>query len=157
LPSKSLTLLLSSEHSIPDKQAAGHLELTSPVLSSSALTSPRSIVYHYALQEALWHHLWFANVSTQSPSASSNPTDYSVSTRLDLAKANAIKVPPTFVTSGSLDDKVDPDGARLLVKKMEELGMDVEWDHRVGADHLFDQNPEEKMERMHVFLERHLL
>jgi prolyl oligopeptidase PreP (S9A serine peptidase family) len=68
----------------------------------------------------------------------------------------AIKVPPTFVTSGSLDDKVDPDGARLLVKKMEELGMDVEWDHRVGADHLFDQNPEEKMERMHVFLERHL-
>lgn len=144
-------------HSIADDQATPHLDPASPELSNSSLTSPRAIVYHYALQEALWHHLWLVNAPKQSPTASTDPKSFNVSKRLELAKKNGTEVPPMFITSGTKDDKVDPKGAEVLVEQLKEHGVDFEWDEREGLDHLFDQSVDEKMDKMHAFLKRHLL
>ena len=143
--------------SIADDQATPHLDPASPELSNSSLTSPRAIVYHYALQEALWHHLWLVNAPKQSPTASMDPSSFNVSARLKLAKKNGVEVPPMFITSGTKDDKVDPKGAEVLVEQLKEHGVDFEWDEREGLDHLFDQSVDEKMDTMHAFLRRHLL
>jgi hypothetical protein len=143
--------------SIPDDQAAPHIDPTSPELCNSSLTSPRAIVYHYALQEALWHHLWLVNASKQSPGASMNPTAFNITQRLELAKKDGIEVPPMFITNGTKDDKVDSQGAERLVRHLERDGVVHEWDEREGLDHLFDQSVDEKMDRMHVFLKRWLL
>ncbi len=62
-----------------------------------------------------------------------------------------------FVTSGTKDDKVDPEGARKLVKRLKEMGAEVTFDEREGLDHLFDQKEEEEMSAMHEWLEKKLL
>ncbi|KAG7527242.1 hypothetical protein FFLO_07129 [Filobasidium floriforme] len=142
---------------IPDDQAAPHIDPSDPELCSSSTTSSRSIVYHYALQEALWHHLWLVNAPTQSPGASTDPRSFNVGERLEMAKRDGVEVPPLFLTSGTADDKVDPAGAERLASRLKSLGCDYVWDERQGCDHLFDQDESERMERMHEFLQRHLL
>ena len=134
-----------------------HLDPTGSELSNSSLTSSRAIVYHYALQEALWHRLWLVNAPKQSPGASTVPKSFNIGQRLKLAKENGIEVPPMFITSGTRDDKVDPKGAEVLVGQLKQHGVDFEWDEREGLDHLFDQSVDEKMDKMHAFLKRHLL
>lgn len=144
-------------YSIPDDQAASHIDPTGPELCNSPTTSSRSIVYTYALQEALWHQLWLVNAPTQSPGASTDPRSFNVGERLESAKRDGVEVPPLFLTSGTADNKVDPAGAERLASRLKSLGCDYEWDERRGCDHLFDQDENERMERMHEFLHRHLL
>jgi hypothetical protein len=145
------------DDSIPDDQAAPHIDPADPEICSSSTTSSRAIVYHYALQEALWHQLWLVNAPTQFPGASTDPRSFNVGERLELARRDRVKVPPVFLTSGTADDKVDPAGAERLASRLGSLGCDHVWDERQGCDHLFDQDENERMERMHEFLQRHLL
>lgn len=144
-------------YSIPDDQAAPHIDPIGAELCNSSTTSSRSIVYTYALQEALWHQLWLVNAPTQSSGASTDPRSFNVGERLEMAKRDGVEVPPLFLTSGTADDKVDPAGAERLASRLKSLGCDYVWDERQGCDHLFDQDENEKMERMHDFLQRHLL
>lgn len=144
-------------YSIPDDQAAPHIDPIGAELCNSSTTSSRSIVYTYALQEALWHQLWLVNAPTQSSGASTDPRSFNVGERLEMAKRVGVEVPPLFLTSGTADDKVDPAGAERLASRLKSLGCDYVWDERQGCDHLFDQDENEKMERMHDFLQRHLL
>jgi acetyl esterase/lipase len=146
--------------SIPDDQVLPHLDPTSPPLSHSALNSDRAIVYHYALQEALWHDLWFGNTPRQSPGSTVDPADFDITKRLEVAckdRAEVKNLPPIFITSGTKDDKVDPQGTKQMAECMDRLGVQYEWDEREGKDHLFDQDEKEEMEKMHGFLKRWLL
>ena len=66
-----------------------------------------------------------------------------------------ITLPPTYMVHGSIDDKVPPRQATDVAKAMEQRGKPVEIDIEEGKDHLFDREPQEKLENMYAFIKRH--
>jgi hypothetical protein len=145
------------DHRIPTAKASPHIDPSSSQLASSPQGGDRSIVYSYALQEAIWHKLWFATAPSQAPKASIDPKDYSISNRLEQAKVQNLSIPPIFISSGGKDDKVDPKGADVVVQKMREMKVEVAWDRREDEGHVFEGKEGEEMEMMNGFLDRWLV
>ncbi|KAE9402605.1 alpha/beta-hydrolase [Gymnopus androsaceus JB14] len=100
----------------------------------SSLDSPRSMFYHYMLQEAILADLLLSG--TNIP-----PSAFSVAKA--LASPNRSIVPPTYITHGDEDTKVHVRQAR-----------DYEYEEIPGVDHSFDREPGCGMEKMYEFIER---
>jgi predicted esterase len=61
-----------------------------------------------------------------------------------------------WITTGSLDQCIDPTGVPNMVSLMREHGMDVEWEERGGVGHSFDFEADERVEGLREFLIKHL-
>jgi len=66
------------------------------------------------------------------------------------------KCPPVWITTGSLDQCIDPTGVPNMVQLMREYGMEVEWEEREGVGHSFDFEVDERVEGLREFLIKHL-
>ncbi|PWN88860.1 alpha/beta-hydrolase [Acaromyces ingoldii] len=126
-------------------ELGAYLDANAPVAASSALDSPRSLFYHYMIQEALLPSLLLEGTGI-------SPSSFSVA---QAVARGDITLPPTYMVHGSIDDKVPPRQATDVAKAMEQKGLPVEIDIEEGKDHLFDREPQEKLENMYAFIKRH--
>jgi len=118
----------------------------------SPLDSPRSIFYHYMLQEALLADLLLSG--TNIP-----PRSFSVASFLkSLTSPTKSTIPPTYIVHGDIDDKVTVRQSRDVVEALKELkeraDIDYEYEELPGENHLFDREPGYEMERMYQFVKR---
>ncbi|KAE9402603.1 alpha/beta-hydrolase [Gymnopus androsaceus JB14] len=117
-------------------------------VSFITLDSPRSMFYHYMLQEAILADLLLSG--TNIP-----PNSFSVAPFL---KALTSTIVPTYILHGDADTKVHVRQSRDVVEALKELNgrveIDYEYEEIPGVDHLFDYSPECEMEKMYKFIER---
>lgn len=113
-------------------------------VASSALDSKRSIFYHYMIQEAILGSLLLDG--TGIPESA-----FSVAAQL---RSGAFTAPPSYITHGSIDDKVPARQSVEVVEAMQERNIPVQFDYFEGLDHLFDRDPRWEMENMYNFIER---
>lgn len=63
-------------------------------------------------------------------------------------------MPPTYLTHGTIDDKVPPRQSDDVVEALKEKGAIIEYELFEGLDHLFDKNPTCDMEGMYAFIDK---
>jgi acetyl esterase/lipase len=83
--------------------------------------------------------------------------DISVIPRIHALYEKGGTCPPVWVTSGSIDPCIDPQGVENMVRLMQGYGMEVEWELRKGKGHSFDFEVDEEALGLRRFLENHLL
>ena len=67
-----------------------------------------------------------------------------------------VSLPPTYVTHGTIDDKVPIVQADDVVAALKENSKnEVEYERVEGADHLFDRDEKNDMSGMYAFIKRH--
>ncbi|KAE9402632.1 alpha/beta-hydrolase [Gymnopus androsaceus JB14] len=116
-------------------------------VSFAALDSPRSMFYHYMLQEAILADLLLSGTNIPANSFSVAP----------FLRALTSTIVPTYIVHGDADTKVHVRQSRDVVEALKELNgrvkIDYEYEEIPGVDHLFDFNPECEMEKMYGFIE----
>ncbi|THV01150.1 alpha/beta-hydrolase [Dendrothele bispora CBS 962.96] len=123
--------------------------------ANSALDSPRSMFYHYMVQEGIETELLLGDTGIE-------PTAYSIAPALkSLTKSpGKYNLPPTFVVHGTADTKVPVAQAQDVAAALEELkkaqgvNVDYEYEEVEGVDHLYDREPGCEMERMYKFINK---
>lgn len=69
-------------------------------------------------------------------------------------KSGAATAPPTYITHGTVDDKVPFVQAADVAKQLESKGIEHVFDVREGLDHIFDKSEDETMDLMYDFIKR---
>ncbi|KAL1413379.1 hypothetical protein Q8F55_001140 [Vanrija albida] len=140
--------------SVPDAAAQPHLKLRDPPLTTAVSGGPRSILYMYMLQHALFPQLLFMNQRSLGsgldgfrPSAET----LSITHRLDLIAKAEVPHPPVYLAYGTLDDKVQP--LEDSVAALERTKGPFEVEVLEGADHQYDEDPEEQAAGFVAWLE----
>ncbi|GMK59169.1 hypothetical protein CspeluHIS016_0701840 [Cutaneotrichosporon spelunceum] len=140
--------------SVPDAAAQPHLNTRDPPVGFAVSGGPRSILYPYMLQHALFPSLLFRNqrscghgLEGYRPSA----TSMSVTTRARILAQRGVARPPIFLAYGTVDDKIQPleESIALLRATQGSFELDVV----PGADHAYDEDPAEQCERFAAWLE----
>lgn len=132
---------------IPYSAIATDIDPTGPVITSSTKQDTRALVCDYVTQEGTWHELWTVN-STKDYERNT----FSITPRIDRANG----CPPIWITTGLLDQCIDPTGVPNLVRLMRENGMEVGLEERKGVGHSFDFEMDERVEGLRDFLIKHL-
>lgn len=123
-----------------------NLDPKSEVLAFSALDAPRSVFYHYMIQEALLPSLLLDGTHIE-------PKAFSVAQAISHG---TVTLPPTFIVHGSIDDKVPLRQATDVYEALQSKGhKDVELVVEEGKDHLYDREPSANMGKMYAFIARH--
>ncbi|KAF8918323.1 Alpha/Beta hydrolase protein [Mucidula mucida] len=125
---------------IDKKELEPYLDPAADKVAFSALDSPRALFYHYMLQEGIETELLLGGTGIP-------PETYSVALAL---KSGKYTLPPTYIVHGDIDDKVPARQSRDVVAAAPE----VQYDELEGVDHLFDKNPDVKMENMYSFMHK---
>ena len=142
-----------------DEEARPHLELKAAPIATTVSGGPRSILYMYMLQHALFPSLLFLkqrNVSSGGETFRPDPESLSLSHRLSLIDSSKYKtaLPPVYFVYGTADRAVQPqDRAIEALRKVTEV--DVE--KLEGVDHGYDEDPEVECEAFRQWLGTHLL
>lgn len=108
----------------------------------STLDSKRSIFYHYMIQEALLPSLLLDGTGIP-------PGTFSIAPQL---RSGGFTAPSTYITHGTIDDKVPPRQSTDVVAAMEEKGIPTEFESFEGLDHRFDVEAKYEMEKMYAFI-----
>ncbi|KAM0750260.1 alpha/beta-hydrolase [Meredithblackwellia eburnea MCA 4105] len=127
---------------IPEEEMKEYLDPTTAKRSWNKAEETRSNFYHYMVQEGILAKLLLDGTGI-------SPSEFSIAPQLLTGKFN---IPPTFMVHGSIDDKVPLQQALDVDAALEKLNIPHELEVRQGLDHLFDKDPEEKMDRMYAFL-----
>lgn len=69
-------------------------------------------------------------------------------------QSGKFKAPATYITHGSIDDKVPPRQATDVVDAMKEKGILFEFEYFERLDHGFDKDPSFEMENMYAFIDK---
>ncbi|OCF32862.1 hypothetical protein I316_05499 [Kwoniella heveanensis BCC8398] len=156
--------------SVPHAEAKPHLIPKSPPICTAISGGPRSILYPYMLQHALFPSLLFQtqkSIGYGLDAFRPSPESLSIPQRLDLltnsssaSGADQTHLLPTYFVYGTIDDKVQPMEKTLEAfdKLDQKLGSGrFVAEKREGADHAFDEDPEEECEAFREWLGRTLL
>ncbi|ORY35306.1 Alpha/Beta hydrolase protein [Naematelia encephala] len=128
--------------SVSELETHGFLDPTAPKTTESELTGPRSIFYHYMVQEGILEDLLLGGTDLSQDS-------FAVAQSL---RTGGYRAPPTFMMHGTIDDKVPIAQAEAVEAALREIGGQVELVKVVGADHLFDRDPASDLSRMYAFI-----
>lgn len=82
-----------------------------------------------------------------------DPSEFTVAKAIKEGKCYT---PPTYITHGTIDDKVPIVQAEDVVNAMKAKNLEVEFDAVEGADHLFDREEKCSMDSMYEFVKRTL-
>lgn len=140
--------------SVPDAAAQPHLNIRDPPVGTAVSGGPRSILYPYMLQHALFPRLLFMNQRSRGHGLDSfrpTPESLSVTHRLKDLTKNDIPRPPVYMVYGTKDDKIQPleESVELLNATKGDTVVDV----IPGADHGYDEAPEEQCDNFVAWLE----
>lgn len=140
--------------SVPESAAEPHLNPRDAPVATAVSGGPRSILYPYMLQHALFPRLLFLNQRSRGHGLDGyrpSPETLSVTKRLQDLGAAGGKRPPVYCVYGSIDDKIQP-----LEESVEILKSTGETEVLVipGADHAYDEDPNEQAEGFVEWLER---
>lgn len=128
------------------KELGQNLSPASKVLTYSALDDPRSVFYHYMIQEALLPSLLLDGTGIE-------PKTFSVA---QAVAEGVVTLPPTYIAHGSIDDKVPPRQATDVYEALRAKGVqDVYMKIEEGKDHLYDREPSADMSGMYAFIRQH--
>lgn len=138
------------EKKVTKEELAVYLAKDAELVANCPRDSSRSNFYYYMLHQAnLAELLGFATGASAYEDPKNN--------KWRIAKAiTARGLPPTYVVHGDVDRAVGVEQADEVVGVMAGLGLTFQYDRLQGADHLFDQAPEVDLERMYVFMHKHL-
>ncbi|KAF7306155.1 Polyketide synthase [Mycena chlorophos] len=130
---------------IPESELAPFLDPDAPKTCFAALDAPRSIFYHFMVQEALLEKLLLEGTGVPASA-------FAVAPQLKaLGKFDT----PVYQVHGDIDDKVPCRQARDVEKALQEINApDHIYEELPGLNHLFDREPECTMESMYAFLAR---
>jgi hypothetical protein len=142
------------------------LRLDGPKICTAVSGGPRSILYPYMLQHALFPSLLFMNqrsIGSGLDGFRPSPSALSMTTRLDLLAKGVSRrrgekefLPiPVYFAYGGKDDKVQPMEKTLAVLK--EYKGQVTYEYRPEGDHQFDEDPRETCEAFRKWLGETLL
>lgn len=141
--------------SVPHEAARPHINPRDPPVATAVSGGPRSILYPYMLQEALFPNLLFYNQrSVGSGMDSFRPDAHTLSatTRLEIVAKREAAMPPVFMSYGSIDDKIQP--LEPTVEVLQSTKGETEVEVVEGGDHAYDENPAEQCEAFYTWLER---
>lgn len=140
--------------SVPESAAEPHLNPRDAPVATAVSGGPRSILYPYMLQHALFPRLLFMNQRSRGHGLDGyrpSPETLSVTKRLrDLGAAGG-KRPPVYVVYGTKDDKIQPLDESVQI--LQQTG-DTEVLVIPGADHAYDEDPNEQAEGFVQWLEK---
>lgn len=146
------------DRSIPHDEARPHIDLKAAPVKSAVSGGPRSILYPYMLQHALFPSLLFMkqrSLGSGSDSFRPTPEALTITTRLDLLAKHGASMPPTYLVYGTKDDKVQPfDKTEASLRKVK---AEVVIERREGDDHGFDETPDEECPAFREWLGKVLL
>ena len=143
---------------MPDDAARPHLDTKAPPVHTAVSGGPRSILYPYMLQHALFPSLLFLkqkSVGFGLDGFRPEPRWLSVTTRMDEISRLNVKQPPLYFVYGTIDDKVQPMDKTLDCLKR--YPGEVEMWKVEGGDHAFDEDAREECEPFREWLGRTLL
>ncbi|TFK37793.1 Alpha/Beta hydrolase protein [Crucibulum laeve] len=127
---------------IEKKEVEAYLDPNAKKTCASALDDPRSIFYHYMVQEGILPSLLLP------PSSSIPASAFSIARNLSLP------LPPTYIVHGTADTKVPHSQAVDVVSAYAKVGAEVVYDERPGLDHGFDKDEKCTMEEMYKFVKK---
>ncbi|WVQ85336.1 hypothetical protein IAT38_007501 [Cryptococcus sp. DSM 104549] len=146
--------------SISHADAKPHIDTKAPPVATAISGGPRSVLYPYMLQHALFPSLLFLtqrSVGSGLDAFRPSPLSLSIPHRLELTAKSGRVQPhvPIYYVYGTIDDKVQP-----MEKTLEALGK-VEGElvvERVeGGDHAYDEDPRVECEAFREWLGKKLL
>jgi acetyl esterase/lipase len=133
------------EEVIPEERVAAYLDSAAEKTCFSAIDSPRSIFYHYMVQEGILSSLLLEGTGIP-------PSAFSVAPALEIQTSG---VPPTYIIHGTVDDKVPARQSQDVDKVLSSrTGLIFEYEERQGLNHLFDRDEAEKMDGMYKFIKK---
>ncbi|KAK8845290.1 hypothetical protein IAR55_006003 [Kwoniella newhampshirensis] len=128
---------------IDRSELEAYLDPRAAPTSFSTLDSPRSVFYHYMVQEGILQDLLLEGTGI-------DPKEFSIAPAIASGKAT---VPPTYITHGSIDDKVPIRQSEDVVEACKAKNLPVIFDPIEGADHLFDMSDKYTMDKMYDFID----
>lgn len=140
--------------SVPDAAAKPHLNTRDPPVSFAVSGGPRSILYPYMLQHGLFPNLLFLNQRSRGHGLDGyrpSPHTMSVTTRCKILADRGVERPPIFLAYGTVDDKVQPLEESVEIIRATKGSTELEVVE--GADHAYDENPNEQCEKFVLWLE----
>jgi hypothetical protein len=140
--------------SVPDSVARPHLNHRDPPVGSAVSGGPRSILYMYMLQHALFPNLLFYNQRSRGGGLDGyrpSPESMGVTTRLKFIKKYNATRPPIYMAYGTVDDKIQPLEETAQLIKDTQGGAVIEV--IPGADHAYDENAAEQCAGFQAWLE----
>jgi hypothetical protein len=147
-----------ADDSIPDEAARPHLDLKAAPICTAVSGGPRSILYPYMLQHALFPSLLFMRQKAVGQGLDAfrpDPKTLSITTRLEAATQEGVQQVPMYFVYGTIDDKVQPMGRTLEVMQQYKGKLDI-WKVE-GGDHGFDEDAGEECEGLREWLSQTLL
>ncbi|KAK8865831.1 hypothetical protein IAR55_000979 [Kwoniella newhampshirensis] len=140
-------------------EAKPHLDTKAPPVCTAVSGGPRSILYPYMLQHALFPSLLFRNqrsVGSGLDGFRPTPEALSIPYRLDLvSKSRSVKKHvPIYFVYGTIDDKVQP--MEKTLKALENVEGDLQVARMEGKDHAYDEDPKEECEEFREWLGKNL-
>ena len=151
---RALSPLLTG-HSVTHEEAKPHLDLKSAPIATSIPGGPRSILYPYMLQHALFPSLLFLkqkSVGAGLDSFRPEPRTLSITHRLSLLNKPR---PPIYLIYGTADSSVQPFEKTVAAMRRTEGVLEVEM--RDGIDHGFDEDAAEECIAFRHWLGKHLI
>ncbi|WWD17984.1 hypothetical protein CI109_102430 [Kwoniella shandongensis] len=148
------------KRTVAHAEAKPHLDTKAAPVFTAVSGGPRSILYPYMLQHALFPSLLFLtqrSVGSGLDGFRPSPLALSIPHRLELvAKSGKVKhhVPIYFVY-GTIDDKVQP--MEKTLQAFEKVEGELEVCKLEGKDHAFDEDPTVECEEFREWLGKHLL
>ncbi|KAF8992443.1 Alpha/Beta hydrolase protein [Cyathus striatus] len=130
------------ERVIPKEEVERYLDPTSPKTAGSAVDAPRSIFYHYMVQEGILTSLLLDGTRI-------SPNAFSIAENI---KSGKFTPPPTYIIHGTIDDKVPIVQATDVVEALKQMDSRVEYCEMPGLDHSFDKDPNYDMLDMYKFI-----
>ena len=140
---------------VTHEEAKPHLDLKAPPVTTAVSGGPRSVLYAYMLQHALFPSLLFMkqkSVGQGRDAFRPEPRTLSIPDRLGLLKKRR---PPVYLALGTADTAIQPLEKTLDALRRTEGTLTVEV--REGAEHQWDEDPGEECEAFREWLGKHLI
>ncbi|EIW70192.1 hypothetical protein TREMEDRAFT_29917, partial [Tremella mesenterica DSM 1558] len=145
---------------VSHEEARPHLDLKAAPVCTAISGGPRSVLYAYMLQHALFPSLLFQkqrSIGSSLDAFRPTPESLSILHRLELCEKARKKVgqPPVYLCYGTVDDKVQPQEKTVEVFKR--IISDFTLDVKEGGDHAFDEDANVECLEFRSWLEKKLL
>ena len=140
-------------NSVTHEQARPHLDLKAAPIATTESGGPRSILYPYMIQHALFPSLLFMRqrgVGDGLDAFRPEPKTLSITHRLDLATESGMKQLPTYLVWCTEDQAVQP--MAKTIEALQRAATDLVVEKVEGGDHGFDEASGEECEGFREWL-----
>ncbi|WVO13174.1 hypothetical protein L204_100786 [Cryptococcus depauperatus] len=146
--------------SILHAEAKPHIDTKAAHVCTTPSGGPRSILYPYMLQHALFPSLLFLtqrSVGSGMNAFRPTPLSLSIPNRLELVTKFSKAKPhvPIYFVYGTLDDKVQP--MEKTIRALHQVPGELEIERVEGGDHAYDEDPNVQCEAFRKWLGTRLL